>query len=263
MGLLGQILVSSSVSALLLAVLIYLLRSVISERLSAAVRHEYDRKLEALRAEINQRDSVRATATAALTAAHLAGHERTLRALETIWAETVRLRDGTPMYAAMAEILLKEEFVDAFANNDKYRELIEEVDEAEEAKAFFGSGSIELERAFAGEYVYSLFFAYRAYSGRVPTLMLRSLKKTGRVECWHEDAALDRIVSAVLTPEELATVRAARVMKLRTVQQLIERRMLEHIARVLSGEASGMTNLEQAYRILEAASRAEERANSA
>lgn len=254
MSFLSEVLTSAGVSALLLVALAFLLRNWLAERIGGSIRHEYDRKIEQLRDELAQHQSIRSAATAALTATHVAGYDRTLQALETIWAETVRLREKLPLRAGHADLLLPEEYEEAFSDNENYRQLVENVDEYAEMMELYGERTdVEVARAFAGEFMFSLFYAYRAFSGRVASLILRDFKTDGVVRSWHDDKALKDLLVAVLSREEQAHVNSTNIMRLRTVQQMIERKMLSHIASVVSGESSANVNLQQAYRIVEAA----------
>jgi hypothetical protein len=249
-----RIFTSAAVSTVLVAALAFLLRKWLSERMGRSIAHEYDRKLEEFRDEIAQRDTIRSTATAALTATHVAGYGRTLQALEVIWAETVRLRDKLPLYAGHADLLLPDEYEEAVTTNPNFRGLIENVDEHAEAMDLYSDRTdVEIARAFAGEYAFSLFYAYRAFTGRVATLLPADFQQNGTVRCWHGDKALKELLATVLTPDELTQVEAAQTQRLRLVQQLVERKIVSHIGSVVSGELSANVNLEQAHRIVFAA----------
>jgi hypothetical protein len=258
--------VFSVASSVLVTALIFLTKNWISERLRLSIAHEYASELERVRAElvaqqteaaerlrasIAQQHAIQAAAIGSLTSTHIASHERRLAAIETVWSETVRLREKTPLYVSKAEILLAEEFEEAFRRPD-YAVLLERIDEyAESTDLYANRTEVEIARAFCGEYLFSLFFAYRAFTGRVAA-QIKSGFKAGRVVCWHDDAHLGEILRAVLTAEELRLVEASRVMRLHNVQTIIERKMVHHITDILSGKAAANANLEAARRITEA-----------
>jgi hypothetical protein len=119
------ILCSSAATAALIAGALWLCRNLILERLKQAVAFEYATKLENFRAELaatqqhsleairaanSQQQAIQATATASLTAAHLAGNERRLKAIESIWTAVVSVKQNTPPYMTIADLITPENY---------------------------------------------------------------------------------------------------------------------------------------------------------
>jgi hypothetical protein len=256
MGQFVALLASTTFASFAVTALVFLTKNWFSERLGRSIAHEYDRKLETVRDELGQQQAVRSTAMSALTAAHLAGYERRLKAVEAVWAETVHFRENLPLYAGHVDMLMPSEYSNALEASDLLRELFEAHDPEAEAKTLWsGRTQVEIERAFAGEYLFALFFAYRAFVGRVAYLLIRSYRK-GALKSWHDDSALTQLLAGVLTHDELLRVQQTGAGRLRLVQHLIEAKMLEHIAQIISGEAAATFNLGQAQKIIRAATTA-------
>jgi hypothetical protein len=250
-------LASSTFLSVAITVVIFISKNWFSERLGRAIAHEYDAKLELVRDQLSQQQAIRTTALSALTAAHVAGYERRLRAAETLWAEVIHIREHVPLYAGHADIFTPDELPSALATSDMLRDLFEEYDPENEAKTLWmGRTQVEVDAAFAGEYLFALFYAYRAFVGRVSYLLIREFHKD-QLRSWHDDVAIGRLLAGVLTPEEQTQVSGAPSGRMRLVQQLIESKMKKYIADVISGEASATFNLDQARRIIAAASGAE------
>ena len=85
----------------LFAAALWLSRNMIAERLKNSVKHEFDVKLEKVRAEIRASEghlnAVRSTALAALASGQTALNERRLRAIEDVWGVTMALKSGTSL----------------------------------------------------------------------------------------------------------------------------------------------------------------------
>jgi hypothetical protein len=151
-------------------------------------------------------------------------------------------------------MLMPSELPSALEPSGMLRDLFEEADPEGEAKTLWlNRAEVEIDRAFAGEYLFSLFYAYRAFIGRVAYLLMKSYK-TGKLQPWHDDATLTSLLRDVLAAEELFLVQRTGATRLRLVQRLIEQKMLTHIAEVVSGTASATFNLDQAQRIIASAS---------
>ena len=78
-----------------LAAAVWMGRTLIAERLRGSVRHEFDEKLERLRAEIRagqeHLNAVRSTALAALSSGQTALNQRRLQAIDDLWKSTTVL----------------------------------------------------------------------------------------------------------------------------------------------------------------------------
>lgn len=250
------LLASTTFLSVAITILVFVSRNWLSERLKGSIAHEYDRKLETLKNELAQQQEIRSAALSSLTAAHLTGYQRRLNAIEVVWTEIIHIRTHMPLYAGHADLLMPSELPSALEQSDWLRDLFEEADpEAEAATLWFNRDRVEVKRAFAGEDLFSLFAAYRAFVRRVAHLLMKGFK-AGRLQSWHDDTHLTNLLSDVLSPEELLHVQRTSATRLRVVMQLIETKMLQHIAEVVSGEASATFNLERARRILAAAEHA-------
>lgn len=239
-------------TSVLITILIFLSKNWVSERLRQSIGFEYARALEEFRAAIAKYESVQAAAISSLTTVHLAGHTRRLAAIETIWSETIRLRQRTPLYASRADILVAHEFESAFENDRAYAAAIQQVSRHDEVTDLLDDrADVEVARAFCGEYLFALFFAYRAFTARVAALLRDGFEKR-RVRCWHDDPHLQHLVRTVPTADEVREIEALPVMRLRNTQAVIERKMVQHITDVLSGKAAADANLLEARNIVRA-----------
>jgi hypothetical protein len=120
-----SILTSVVASGALAGVLIWLSTEWISTRLRSSIQHEYDQKLEALRAQLKAQADValvdlRATIerqASSLAVAHSsfaegqkAAMERKLNAVDMLWGRVLRLRANLPPILGFVDILTVDEY---------------------------------------------------------------------------------------------------------------------------------------------------------
>lgn len=256
---------SAAVSGSTAAILIFLARTWMSERIKQSIKHEYDVlleqykhelkaeheiALERLRASNAENQAIQAVAMASFAEGHKAAHERRLAAIEMVWKEIVRLRKATPAATTLVDILVPQER-QQFVTNPRLRELVDSFS-IEQMEKLFLSDTAENARPFVGEFIYALFFAYRALSGRVAFFIKNGVEK-GKVDNWFEDPGIRRLISAALTPEEIKQFDETKVRMFMWLRNLIEQKILGQANRIISGEEAGHLGLEQAQRIVDAA----------
>ena len=104
---LESLITNAAVTAALLAFVAYLLRTTISERIRRAVGHEYDTKLEELRASNTkvleelrsaraEREAFRAMAMSLMTSTRTSTLDKRVEAVEVLWKSLQDLRSGLP-----------------------------------------------------------------------------------------------------------------------------------------------------------------------
>jgi hypothetical protein len=142
-------------------------------------------------------------------------------------------------------------------NHPPVREILSAFPEVEVGQTLIAAASeeeVERARAFGGEYLYSHFYAYRAFTGRISLHFARNFAK-GHIPAWHDDEGVRQLLATVLSVEELEHIDQFPIMRFTTIQQMIEHKMLTHIAQILSGEASATFGLQQAQKIAEASAK--------
>jgi hypothetical protein len=260
---------STAVSAALSAVVVFLARAWISERLQQSIRHEYnllleqykhqltaehELALERLRTANAQNQMIQATAAASFAEGHRAAHERRLSAVTALWDETLRVRKITPAFINVLDMFDMESRGELLAT-DSFSSLVNSVTVESLAKDFIHTGSdVERARPFVGEYVYSLFYAYRAIPARIVLITQRSIGKEKPAD-WMNDPSLHDLIANVLTSEEVAELAPMRKEQFSWLRTRLEAKLLERMARLISGQDSGDVGVEQAHRIAQAVQR--------
>lgn len=263
---------SLTFSGALTVALVFLARNWISHRLKVAMDHEYAEKLETFKARLKaehdialekikasnaQNQAVKAAATASLTTTHAAAQEKRLHALETFWKATVQIRAKSPPVLTFLDILLPEEY-DHLLTNPKMAPAVERLT-VENLADNFGLASVDVDEArlYAGEYLFALFWAYRASIGRIAFEVMQGRKK-GTIEDWATDSGIRQLMGDVLSTQEVEEFDELKIGRINWLRNAIEGKMLSHSAKIISGEASAAFGLEQARKIAASASQLEE-----
>ena len=244
---------------------VWLFREWISVRLRKGIQYEYDKKLEAHKAQlkteseksilefqtdIKQKLSLYEAARSSIMVGQKSSIERKLDSIEKLWAELLRLKHQCPSILPLINVLTVEECRQKYSRQ-KYRELvseypIEKIAEYIEDK----ENNVEKARPYIGEYMWSLFFAYRQIMGRILFLLYAGLEDENKAQ-WDKDKGIRQILNAVLTQNEIDEFDRKRLGKLALLQRKLEAKILTESQKLISGEELGSESLKQADLILE------------
>ena len=229
---------------------IWLFREWISARLKASIQHEYDQKLETHKASlksqneasflelkngIEQRFTLYKAAQTSFTEGQKAAIERKLDSIEKLWNEILRLKNECPPMLGFIDLLSVEEYRSA-RNHKDFGELargcsIEKIVDYLEIR----DNPVEKVRPYVGEYLWSMFFAYRQLMGRIPWLLSLSLKDADKAE-WHKDNGIRQILEAILSENELGKFESINLGKISWLQHRLESKILAASRKIISGE---------------------------
>jgi hypothetical protein len=111
---------------------------------------------------------------------------------------------------------------------------------------------VEKARLLAGEYLYSLFWAYRAFIGGI-ALRLAACRDEGHFQPWWEDDHVRDLLRTVLTDEEFQEFTALQIGKFLWVTRTLEGKFLLAATDIVDGRRAATDAFEQAREILGAA----------
>ena len=155
---------------------------------------------------------------------------RTTQAIEALWAIMVRLKQVHSALIFVDTILTADELRACFAGQDSnaffeilapYRSLDTLAQKFETA----GGAAAQKEQPFVSPRLYGLFFAVQAVLGRTGALIHFSFEKQS-FKNWRDDAGINQHLSAVLTSEAIAALRALPTFALQTVIGTLEAEFL-------------------------------------
>lgn len=160
----------------------WLFREAIINRLTKGVQHEYDHKLEILRAEFRKSEevlkaelrtkereieSLRSGALAGLVSRQAAVDSRRLIAIDQLWSGVIALRSAKGA-AALMSVIVFERALKESANNPRAKQLFESI-AAPFDPAKLTTGDASKARPFISPMAWALFSAYLAIHGLAVT----------------------------------------------------------------------------------------------
>ena len=247
-------------STTVVGIVAWLAREWISSRLKASIQHEYDQKLEAHKAHLKSENDValletknsmdqqlalfEATRTS-FAEGQKAAMERRLDSIEKLWNEILRLKNEQPGILDFINLLSVDEYREA-CNRKDFRELAKDWPMEKVVKyVAISDNTVEKVRPYIGEYLWSMFFAYRQIMGRIPWLLYESLKDANKAE-WHKDNGIRQILEVVLSKNELAEFETIAICKISWLQEHLESKVLTALQKLISGEEFSAESLKQA-----------------
>lgn len=256
---------AAGVSGLLTAVLTWLARNWISERLKQSIQHEYDQKLAffsaqlrvqtetdltALRAAIEREADKLRFATSSVGETQKAAIERKLDAIDILWSSVLAARENIPAVMSFIDILTVDEYKTS-KDHPHFKALIGEVSNEKLVAMFMDNvGSKERIRPYIGEYLWALLSTYQALILRV-ALLLHWGKDDAEKLNWHRDSAVQQTLKVSLTQAELAAFENVKIGKIGWLQGTFEKKMLTAMQVIISGEHFAEEALAQAQRMEE------------
>lgn len=256
---------STSASSVLAGVLIWLTRTWLSERLHQSIRHEYNEKLESLKARLSaeadkntamlrasiEKESERLRfATASISQTQKAAIERKLDALDTLWDAVLAARENVPAVMGFIDILTVDEYRSS-KDHPHFQALVGELSPDRLVTMFKDNvGSRERVRPYVGEYLWALITTYQAVVLRVALLLHWGVEDEKKLD-WHLDHGIQQLLQASLTNSERAEFDQVQIGKVGWLQRNFEHKILAAMQVIISGQHFGDEALQQAQRMEE------------
>jgi hypothetical protein len=239
-------------STSILAILIFLSRNLIATRLMNAVKHEYDSKLEMLKADLSNKekeiDSLRQVGLNGLQQRQTSLLNKQIEAIELLWAATGMLYSGKPVSEMMLRV--KTEKVSKSISHDA------------NLQQFFKyiSMHVDMEKMTsinpnpARPFVSKLAWAYySAYSSIIFHYVLQAkLFESGLDDNLLDTEKMIKLVSIAL-PHQAAFIEVHGASAFGHLLEELQGKILEEIDSMLSGKSLDTSGLEKASQIQELA----------
>jgi antitoxin (DNA-binding transcriptional repressor) of toxin-antitoxin stability system len=245
------VLTSLTASGALAAALLWLTRNWLSERLKQSIQHEYSQKLEAHKAQLKAANDVALeqlkTASSALLESKKLGHERILTAIDQLWAAIITIDENTPSIVGILDIILDEEYPTIF-ENEKMIPAVNELNDNVVQAGIAATKTLETQRPYFGEYLWYLFFGYRAIKGRLAYLIMHDRDKGSRVH-WRTDGGIKQHLNAILSEQEVNEIYSTKIAPCAKMFEFIKQKILHTATQIISGERSAADSLDTAQEI--------------
>ena len=246
-------------TTLLLAMVLWLCRKLIATRLTNAVKHEYDKKLENLRTILRQNEEAfkaelqaKASQIEALRNGALSGivnrqavlYERRLKAVEQLWGVVVSLAPAKAISNLMAVMKFDAVATEA-ANNPQLREFFKVMGSSFDVKSFDNRGASKA-RPFVTQLAWAYFSAYQ-------TILMHAVIKSealqrGIEKDYSDTEAIKKVVKVAL-PQQEAYIEKHGPSAFHYLIEELESKLLIEISNILRGEESDKESIEKAVLI--------------
>ncbi|MBA3613039.1 MAG: hypothetical protein H0W49_09025 [Nitrospirales bacterium] len=244
----------------LLALVLWLGRNLIITRLTNSVRHEYDEKLETLKAKFkkseelfkaelhtkeSQIDALRSGALSGIVSRQAALYERRLRAVEQLWGAVISLAPAKGIASFMANLKYDVAAGEA-AKNPRFREIFKAMGSG------FDVGKLQTTDASkARPFVSPLAWAYySAYQSIVMHAVFRNMLLQGGVDKdLSNTEEVTKLVKVVL-PHQEAYIEKWGSSAFYYLLEELESKILFEIDSILQGKQSDTESIEKAAQIL-------------
>jgi hypothetical protein len=107
---------------------------------------------------------------------------------------------------------------------------------------------IEKIRPYIGEYLWAIFYAYRAITLRTLLLMHLGVNQVEKLN-WHEDGGIRSLIASVLTKKQVEHFDDQEFGKFKLLTNSLETMMLKAMHKIISGEEFSNEMLSQAETI--------------
>jgi hypothetical protein len=253
----------------LFAAALWLGRQLISTRLTKSVEHEFNQKIESMRADMRasverlkaqlrekeaEISALRSGALSALASRQAAFDKRRLEAVDQIWGSFNALAPGRAITASLS--VIKFESAAKYAEHDpKVRQFFEMIGAGFDAKALDLSGAAKA-RPFLTPLVWAIFSAIQAVT--MHSVMRWHVLKGGLgATDFADNKAIEKLVVAAL-PHYAEYLEKHGPSVYYYVLEALDTKLLDEIQKMLSGVESDRASIEQAAEIVRQANALQE-----
>lgn len=230
-----SLLIQAGATTFLLSALVWLLKQQILTRLQAAVGHEYDTRLEEIRANVAKLAAANSVGTGAFGQAELSLRPRNILAVERLWSDTVERMRQLPKALWVADILVEAELFKHAAEPGPFKEGLEDLDAVDVLERLRGPAPLRTEMVFVDQVVWGRYSAHFRLIGRVSFLFQESGRKRRTLK-WWEDDVIALLIGGYLSAAEQGEFRRRPVGKLSYAADRLEEHLLREMRRFLSGQ---------------------------
>jgi hypothetical protein len=244
----------------LLALALWLSRKLVETRLVASVEHEFNTRLEALRAEVRAKEEIlradlrskeseiaalRSGAMTAMASRQMALDRRKLEAVDQLWSAVTALGPARAMSAFIAAVNFEVAAKEA-ENNPKVREMFTMISAGFDPEKIDSSGSAKA-RPFVSPMTWALF---RAYQTIVMTAVVKlQIMKTGVGAKLLNKGHISELIKAAL-PHQTGFVDKFGDTGYHYLLEELEERLLDEMRKMLAGIEADKASIVQAAEIL-------------
>lgn len=246
----------------LLGAALWMLRKVIAARLTASVNHEFNEKIEELRADLKRKEdeisSMRSGALSAMTSRKVALDQRRLLAVEQLWAATTELGRTKHISGLMAIVKYENSLKEA-ENNPTFRAIMEAMGGGFDLVKLDLSGATKA-RPFVSPMSWAYFSAYQAIAMQA-VAKWQALRHGVNMPEIFDNELVRKLVTTALTHREGYIEKVGDAAYYYLLEEL-ENLLLTEMRVSIDSEDLDRGNVERAAQIVELSKKTQENAVS-
>ena len=202
-------------------------------------KSNYQKELELLKADSAKNNSILNNLTNSISHIYLSSNTKRIDALELVWSNMMRIKENQPNLTMMSySILIKSEFLKIPYTDNKYTRA--SVDEFRPEEYFEKHHKlvkeISVKRPFIGEKLWSIFFTYQAFLGRLNFLLQDGLKK-GELTYWHDDLNfIKQVLRMAIKQEEMDKLLVDNITSFHNILNFLEFKAINDINEQITGK---------------------------
>ncbi|MHA4740587.1 hypothetical protein [Dyadobacter sp. MSC1_007] len=218
-----------------------LVSKLVLERMKTSWNHSADKKLESLKGEISQNNSIVLSLIGQSGQSRQKIVEKQIESVQVLWECTKNISRLVPaMISHVNNILTHQEVASGALKHTRrgssYEEDILQIDKVKYFnEAFENLELLQSLRPFIGPQLNLLVTAYNAMIGRMVYLLMNAAE-TEKVVTWNADSGMIQIFESALTKQEVEFLKNGRgVNGFNIIVDLMEQKILSEISKLISG----------------------------
>jgi hypothetical protein len=165
--------------------------------------------------------------------------KKRLAAAETLWTTVLDLRERFSAVIFFYTILVPSEYDSVFEPNSKTRDMVATINDEMISDAVGRVQRVEEHRPYLGDSLWSRFFVYRAFLGRLAVLVTMG-KRDHHIRDWRDDDGIRRILGSSSEKSQLEAFLGSNnnLLAVNQILARLEQSMLDEISQISSGQQS-------------------------
>jgi hypothetical protein len=246
---LKTVLASIGGGVIVLVAILKWLSKIIEEKLKLVWQQQNQKEIEIFKAYITNSQDIFKSSLTQFSSGHQCSQEKRLKAIDELWETILAIRSFVGPIVSFYDVLLPKEYMpvlekdpDAFLVSKINLETINEFMKRIE--------SIEKQRPYLGEYIWGLFFTYRAFMLRM-TFVFQSSKEKGQIIPWYEDKHMLDMLKTSIGKDYVDGRDFSVPTATHYAIAMFEQKILIEVNKLISGEYASESNYKEAKRLLE------------
>jgi len=163
--------------------------------------------------------------------------QKRIAAGETLWTTVLDFRERLSAVIFFYTILVPSEYDSVFESPSKTRDIVAGVNDQLIADAMQRAQKVEANRPYLGDSLWSHFYIYRAFLGRLAALIVMG-KRDRHIADWRDDNGIRQILGSLFDKDKLDAFLATK-NNLHAINQILDQLqqlMLDGISRISTGQ---------------------------